>query len=137
LRCIKYIVSDVILNSTEKEVQYESTSLLMALAKRGHFVRDLLINSTSFQQIAALHAVCAPLRPNSSPNPSDMEAFGGNLAPEWVSGYQRLPYSDRARILSCLLIGYSEMKHEKASNMLNLCLNSVEKSFKLLVHALE
>ena len=121
----------------EKEVQDESTALLLALSKRGHFVRDLLINAQSFEQIVALHAVCASLRPNSSPDSSEIEAFGGNLTPELVRGYQRLPYVDRARVLTCILVGCSEIKNEKASNMLNGCLSSVEKSFKLLVNALE
>ena len=122
--------------STEKEVQDESTSLLLALAKRGHFVRDLLVKSSSFEQIAALH-ICTPMSRNSAPDLLKIEAMGGNLSPELIKGYQRLPHVDRARILTCLLIGCSEMKHEKASNMLNGCLSAVDKSFKLLVHALE
>jgi hypothetical protein len=121
----------------EKEVQDEATSLLLALAKRGNFVRDLLVASPSFEQIAALHAVCASLRSNSIPNASDMEAVGGNLSPALVKGYQRLPYVDRGRVLTCFLVGSSEIKNEKARSMLNGCLAAVEKSFQLLVQALE
>ena len=122
---------------SEKEVQDESTALLLALAKRGHYVRDLLVNSISFEQTVALHVVCAPLRSNQSPNPSEIEAVGANLSPESIRGYRRLPYADRARVLTCLLVGCSEIKNEKASNMLSSCLTAVEKSFKLLVNALE
>eukprot|EP00804_Cyclotella_cryptica_P023894 CCRYP_010038-RB/>CCRYP_010038-RB protein AED:0.02 eAED:0.02 QI:286/1/1/1/0.5/0.42/7/2478/1240 len=121
----------------EKEVQDECNSLLLAIAKRGHSVRHLLVNAPSFEQIAALHVVCASLRPNSSPNLSDLETFGGSLTPALVRGYQRLPFLDRSKVLTSLLVGCSEMKNEKASSIMNECLVAVEKSFKLLVQALE
>ena len=118
-------------------MQDESIALLLALLKQGDLVRHLLIDSQSFEQIVALHAICASLRPDSSPDSSEIEALGRNLTPKLVRGYQRLPYIDRARILTCILIGCSDMKSEKASNMMNGCLSAVEKSFQVLVNALE
>lgn len=122
----------------EKEVHDESTTLLLALAKKGAFVRGLMVNSPSFEKIAALHSICASLRHNASPSEvsAAVAAIGGDLSPEVVGGYQRLPYSDRARILTCLVVACSEMEDEKATAMLNACLKAVEAPFSALIQAL-
>lgn len=122
----------------EKEVQDESASLLLALTKKGAFVRSLIVNSPSFEKMAALHSVCASLRHTSSQSELEaaMAAVGADLSVEAVRGYQRLPYSDRARILTCLIVACSEIQDEKANVMLAGCLRAVEASLSTLVHAL-
>ncbi|KAL9179867.1 hypothetical protein ACHAXT_007837 [Thalassiosira profunda] len=122
----------------EKEVHDESTALLLALAKKGAFVRNLMVNSPSFEKIAALHSICASLRHNATQPEvaAAMAAVGGDLAPDVVGGYQRLPYSDRARVLTSLVISCSDMENEKATAMLNGCLKAVEAPFSALVQAL-
>lgn len=122
----------------EKEVQDESTSLLLALAKKGEFVRSLIVNSPSFEKIAGLHAVCASLRHNASQQEMSvaMSAVGGELSIDVVRGYQRLPYIDRARVLTCLVIACSSMQDDKSNAMLNGCLKAVEAPFSALVQAL-
>ena len=96
----------------EKEVQDESTSLLLALAKKGPFVRSLMVNSPSFEKTAALHSVCASLRHNASQEEIStvMSAVSGDLSIDAVRGYQRLPYVDRARVLTCLVVACSSME---------------------------
>ena len=122
----------------EKEVQNESTLLLMTLAKKGPFVRDLLVNSPSFERIAALHSVCASLSHNASPREisAALAAIGGDLSTDMVRGYQRLPYCDRARVLSCLIVGCCEMRNEQGNAMFHGCLRAVEIPFSSLVQAL-
>ncbi|KAL7538850.1 hypothetical protein ACHAXR_011286 [Thalassiosira sp. AJA248-18] len=122
----------------EKEVQDESTSLLLSLGKKGAFVRELMLNSPSFQKTAALHSVCASLRHNASPPEisAAMAAIGGDLSIDFVRGYQRVPYADRARILTCLVVACSDMQNEKANAMLNGCLKAVEAPFSTLITAL-
>lgn len=122
----------------EKEVQDESTALLLALGKKGAFVRGLLVNSPSFQQLAALHSVCASLRHNASQPEitAAMAAIGGDLPIQAVKGYQRLPYIDRGRVLTCLVVACSDMQNEKANVMLEGCLKAVEAPFSTLVAAL-
>jgi len=122
----------------EKEVQDESTALLLILAKKGPFVRELMVVSPSFQQIAALHSMCASLRHNASEAEivASMSSFGGNLSIEVVRGYQRLPYTDRARVLTCLVVGCSDMDNEKSNAMLDGCLKAVSNHFWALVEAL-
>jgi hypothetical protein len=122
----------------EKEVQDESASLLLTLATKGAFVRDLMVNSPSFEKMAALHSVCASLRHTASHSEvlAAMAVIGGDLSIEAVRGYQRLPYSDRARVLTCLVVACSEMENEKANAMFVGCLKAVETPFSTLVQAL-
>ena len=122
----------------EKEVQDESASLLLALAKKGAFVRDLMVNSPSFEKMAALHSACASLRHTASHSEvlAAMAVIGSDLSIEAVRGYQRLPYSDRARVLTCLVVACSEMQNEKANAMFVGCLKAVETPFSTLVQAL-
>ncbi|KAL7554094.1 hypothetical protein ACHAWF_017981 [Thalassiosira exigua] len=122
----------------EKEVQDESTSLLLSLARKGASVRQLMLESPSFETIARLHSVCASLRHNASqPETSQaMISVGGDLSMDVVRGYQRLPYADRSKMLTCLLVACSEIQQEKAIAVLNGCLKSVETPFSALVQAL-
>ena len=122
----------------EKEVQDESASLLLTLATKGAFVRDLMVNSPSFEKMAALHSVCASLRHTASHSEvlAAMAVIGGDLSIEAVRGYQRLPYSNRARVLTCLVVACSEMENEKANAMFVGCLKAVETPFSTLVQAL-
>ena len=110
----------------------------MALAKKGAFVRSLMVTSPSFEKIAALHSVCASLRHTASHQEvlTAMSGIGADLSIDVVRGYQRLPYSDRARFLTCLLIACSEMQQEKANAMFVGCLKAVETPFSTLVQAL-
>lgn len=119
-------------------MQDESASLLLTLAKKGAFVRDLMVNSPSFEKMAALHSVCASLRHTASHSEvlAAMAVIGGDLSIEAVRGYQRLPYSDRARVLTCLVVACSEMENEKANAMFVGCLKAVETPFSTLVQAL-
>jgi hypothetical protein len=122
----------------EKELQDESASLLMALAKKGAFVRSLMVKSPSFEKMAALHSVCASLRHTAS-HPEVLAAMtvvGAELSIDAVRGYQRLPYTDRARFLTCLVVACSEMQQEKANAMFVGCLKAVETPFSTLVQAL-
>jgi len=122
----------------EKEVQDESTSLLLELAKKGPFVRSLMVNSPSFEKTAALHSVCASLRHNASQEEIStvMSAVNGDLSIDAVRGYQRLPYVDRARVLTCLVVACSSMEDDKSNAMLNACLEAVKAPFTSLVQAL-
>lgn len=123
----------------EKEVQDECTSLLLALAKKGAFVRGLMVNSPSFEKIAALHSVCGSLRHNASQqelSSAMTTAMGADLSIDVVMGYHRLPYAERARVLTCLVVACSEMHCEKSIVMLNSCLRAVEAPFSTLVQAL-
>ncbi len=124
----------------EKELQDESTSLLLILAKKGPFVRQLMMVSPSFQQIAALHSVCASLRHNASQAEISASmssfSFSGNLSVEAVKGYLRLPYSDRARVLTCLVVGCSDMDNDKSNAVLDSCLKAVSNHFWALCEAL-
>lgn len=123
----------------EKEVQDESTSLLLALAKKGAFVRSLMVSSPSFEKIAALHSVCGSLRHNASKqelSSAMTTAMGADLSIDAVMGYHRLPYTERARVLTCLVVACSEMHCEKSNAMLTSCLRAVEAPFSTLVQAL-
>jgi len=122
----------------EKEVVLESTSLLLALGKKGPSVRDLLVADASFEKIVALHSVCAYLRHNvcQSEISAAMARIGGGLSMDMVKGYQRLPYNDRAKVLTGLIVCCSDMTNEKGTTMLNSCLQSIETPFFTVMQAL-
>jgi len=102
------------------------------------FVRSLMVNSPSFEKTAALHSVCASLRHNASQEEIStvMSAVNGDLSIDAVRGYQRLPYVDRARVLTCLVVACSSMEDDKSNAMLNACLEAVKAPFTSLVQAL-
>lgn len=122
----------------EKEVQDESSALLLALAKKGAFVRSLIVISPSFNMMSALHSVCASLRHTASQQEvlTAMSVVGADLSIDDVRGYQRLPYAERARFLTCLIVACSEMQDETANVIFAGCLKAVEVPFSTLVQAL-
>jgi hypothetical protein len=63
-------------------------------------------------------------------------AMGVDLSIDVVMGYHRLPYAERARVLTCLVVACSDMHYEKSIVMLNSCLRAVEAPFSTLVQAL-
>jgi hypothetical protein len=97
-----------------------------------------MVDSPSFEHIAALHSICSSLRHNASQAEivTSMSSFVGIVSVEAVRGYQRLPYMDRARVLTCLVVGCSDMENEKSNAMLDGCLKAVANHFFALVEAL-
>lgn len=121
----------------EKEVHDETTALLKAMAKKP-FVRQLLMGCSSFDKIVALSSATSCLRHNASASEvaTSMKTVSDDLTLDVVTGYQRLPYSDRARILTCIIIACSDMQNDKSNIMLTGCLKAVEMSFSNLCQAL-
>ena len=121
----------------EKEVHDETTALLKEMAKKP-FVRQLLMNCSPFDKIVALSSATSSLRHNASASEvaTSMKTVSDELTLDVVTGYQRLPYSDRARILTCIIIACSDMQNEKSNIMLTGCLKAVEMSFSNLCQAL-
>lgn len=123
----------------EKQVQEYASKLILQLAKRGQKLRPILAASPSFQQIATLHCVTAGLR-HSAPQSelkTIIDANSATTSPEMARGYQRLPYDDRARILTALLVATCDNSPNSTSSvMFTQCLASVHNAFKQLVQAL-
>jgi len=127
----------------EKQVQEEAASLLLALSKRGKPMRSVLVQTPSFCQLVSLHAITAGIRHNAAQLEVEtaIAAFPGlqgspTPPTNMIMGYVRLPYDDRSRVMTALLVGCSEMDDERASGMLSACLTSVHASFQSLIHAL-
>ena len=123
----------------EGQVQEEATALLLALARRGKDIRGLLVLSQPFEQIATLHSITAGLRHSASDEEigSAVSSAGNeNLPLEMVRGYQRLPYEQRSKVLTALLVGSSEPHDARAVAISQLCLRAVHGPFASLVQAL-
>ena len=80
-----------------------------------------MVDSPFPRMIAALHAACVLLRHNFSgvKVAALVTAIGGEPWINSVRGYVRLPYDDRARVLTCLVFACSNMSNEKANAMLD------------------
>jgi len=126
----------------EHQVQGAATSLTLKLAKRGKLMRDLMVHSTSFEKLVALHScttsmlhTCTAAEVNAVV--AAAQAMGQNLEQAMIKGYCRLPYEDRARILTGLLVASSEISDEKANSIFSqACLIPVQNAFSSLLQAL-
>ncbi len=129
----------------ERQVQENASLLLMSLAKRAE-LRPLMVQSPALHQLVTLHCLTAGLR-HGAPT-SELEAAiraklgnhsnGANTAPprEMIYGYQRLPYKDRSRILTSILLACSDPQDAAANVMWNESLKAVGEAFQSLVQAL-
>ena len=126
----------------EHQVQEAATSLTLKLAKRGKLIRDLMVNSTSFEKLVAMHSCTTSMlhtctAAEVSAAVSNAQAMGQSLEPAMIKGYCRLPYEDRAKILTGLLVASSEVGDEKASSIFSqACLIPVQNAFSSLLQAL-
>lgn len=123
----------------EGQVQQSAAELLMALAKRGGKVRAAVAASPRFHQMVHFHILTAGV--SHSVPPQDLEAIvrskvtsSGLPSMSMVWGYQRLPYIDRARILTAILVACSDSSDEKSNVMISNSLNAIHETFLALVH---
>jgi hypothetical protein len=125
----------------EKQLQYLSNQLMTSLAKRSTQVRSLIVASPFFQQTVLLHCLTAGMRHGAS-----HEEFvavvraktGDNNIPSMnmVWGYQRLPYDEKAQILTLILLACSDKTNAAANPMINDALKVVLEAFTSLTQAL-
>lgn len=124
----------------ERQVQDNSSKLLLQLSRRGQNLRSLIVRSQSFQQIATLHCLTARLSHSALPDELNaiVEANGNTISIEMVRGYQRLSYDDRAEVLTALLVGACDADAESGTSnvIFHECLGSVHNAFKNLVDCL-
>lgn len=125
----------------EHQVQEHTAELLMSLAKRGPKVRELIVASPAFHQMVQFHCLTAGLRHSASrqefeavvgPKVGDVGLPSVNMM--W--GYQRLPYKDKRRILTAILVACSDMDNESANALINNALKAVHDAFTSLIQAL-
>jgi hypothetical protein len=124
----------------EQQLQDNAVQLLLSLAKRKKDIRRLLVSSPAWQQLVSVHIVTGAMR-HSSTEEEVKEAIYANGVPantsiNMVRGYQRLPYNNRGKIFSAILIGCSDAEDIQASGMLNKSLEAVHRSFTILMQAL-
>jgi len=125
----------------EPLVQESAGKLIMALAKRGDPVRSALVASPVFHQIVRFHCLTAGMRHTASHEEFDaaIRAKVGNDAMptmQMVWGYQRLPYQDKARVLTAILVACSDTKNDAANSMITDALKAIHDAFTSLVQAL-
>jgi hypothetical protein len=117
----------------EKLVQDTSAELLLALAKRGRSVRQLLINSPSMEHLVNLHTTTAAMIHTTNQNLPQ----NNSLSPDMILGYKRLPYKYRSQMLTVILIASSEINDAKSESFFNTSIQTVQNSFHGLIQALE
>lgn len=117
----------------ENQVQDSTAKLLLALAKRGKGVRQLIMKSPSTEHLFNLHTSTATMIHSVKQNlPQHV-----GLSPEMIIGYQRLPYHYRSQMLTVILIASSEINNVKSESFFNSSLQSVQNSFQLLIQAFD
>jgi len=125
----------------EKAVQESVTKLLLSLAKRGDRSRALMVASPIFHDMVRFHCLTAGLR-HSAPQSefeTAMRAKVGDSPPpsmNMIWGYHRLPYQNKAHVLTAILVACSDTSDEVANSMINGALIAVHEAFTSLVNAL-
>ena len=125
----------------EKQIQEYAAQLLMSLAKRGGHVRTLMVKSPVFQQLVQFHCLTAGIRHSATRQEfeSEVRSKGGDAATasiEMIWGYHRLPYDDKSRILTAILVACSDTSDALANKMINESLKVIHDAFTGLIHAL-
>lgn len=121
----------------EHQVQEAATSLTLKLAKRGSAMRALMVKSTSFEKVVAMHScttsllhTCTTAEVHSAA--ANAQAMGQSLEQGMIKGYCRLPYEDRAKILTGLCVASSDA----GDIFSHACLMPVKNAFSSLLQAL-
>lgn len=121
----------------ERQVQEAATLLITSLAKR-ESLRVLLVASPAFQQMTSFHCITAGLRHSAST--AEMEATLRERTTEsslaMAAGYHRLPYMERAKILTAILVATCDKRDPTANAMFKESLSSVQTAFSMLSQAL-
>lgn len=125
----------------ERSVQESVAKLLYSLATRGGQVRSLMVASPAFQDMVRFHCLTGGLR-HSAPRVEFESTIrfkvGGNALPsmDMVCGYLRLPYGDKARVLTAILVACSDTSDAAANTMINDSMKAIHDAFSALVNAL-
>lgn len=117
----------------ETLVQQGAASLIFALALRKD-LRQSLVNSPSFDQLATLQIVSTSISHASSVVPPGTDT--GGISTAHLQGFSRLPYVSRAKILSALLVASSEAD-SKSQPIFEKLLQTLESVFVSLVEGLK
>jgi hypothetical protein len=124
----------------ERQVQENASVLLLSLAKRCATMRTAMVASPSFRQLISYHCLTSGIRHSAPPAEfeSNVRSKAGDtvLAMDMLRGYQRLPYSIKAKIATALVVGCSEHDDEPSKALLNDCLKAIHDAFSSLVHVL-
>jgi hypothetical protein len=133
----------------ERPVQESATALLLSLAKRATgdqpgcaarpSLRSLMVASPAFIQMMQFHCFTAgtrhsmPLAELQSTIHNHATRANCSVDMTMVTGYQRLPYDIRSKILTVILVACSEPATE---HLWNDCVKAVQDAFTALLHAL-
>jgi hypothetical protein len=125
----------------EPQVQRSAGDLLLSLAKRKGSFRSTLVSTSAFKTIVHFHCLTAGVRHSASReefNSIILSRAGANVLPsmDLLWGYQRLPYLDKARILTAILVGCSETSDSAATAMLSESLKVIHEAFGGYVEAI-
>lgn len=135
----------------ERQVQEGASQLLLSLAKHSQpKTRNIMVSCPSFRQMVLFHCLTAGTRHGISKNEfeatiqSKLSRFCATTKAifthdniDMVIGYQRLPYEERARILTALLVACSNALNDPVANELwKDAVGAVHETFTSLVHAL-
>lgn len=125
----------------EPQVQESAGKLLLALANRGGNIRSSMVASPVFHQMVRFHCLTAGQRHSASHQEFEAAVrakVGDGAMPSlnMVWGYQRLPYTDKARILTAILVACSDTSDAAANSMISDSLEAIHDAFTGLTHAL-
>ncbi|GKY91424.1 hypothetical protein MPSEU_000114700 [Mayamaea pseudoterrestris] len=125
----------------EKILQASASSLLQSFADKTGPVRQALVASPSFQQLVRFHCLTGDMRHFASHAEFDA-IIKTKLGQDQlhllnlVWGYQRLPYNDKAGILTVILVACSDTTDNTANAMITESMKVVHDGFTSLVNAL-
>jgi hypothetical protein len=125
----------------EKQVQEEVSRLYLSLARRRGNLRSILVASPAFWDLVRFHCITASVRHTATEEEFrsmvQQKAGSENLPLDRLGGFQRLPYGDRATVLTMIMIACSEQTDQGAVTYLNEGMKAVHDAFALLVRALD
>jgi hypothetical protein len=126
----------------ERRIQEIAGHLLLSLARRGGRLRSFMVKSPEFQLMVQFHCLTTGIQQCGSRDEFDtqLRSKGGDAAAMTsdarVWGYQRLPYDDRRRILTSILVGCSDKTDVMANQMINESLKAIHDALSRLIHDL-
>lgn len=132
----------------EKQVQELVSKLCMTLAKRSGPIRSIMVSLPIFQQMVRYLCLTIGIRHNVSQqefestirnrvmNTNNAINMDVVQSMDMIRGYHRLSYSNKARILTAILIACSDIDNANAKTMFNESFEAVHDAFNQYTTAL-
>jgi len=133
--CVRYICYW----PQEKGVHVRAANLLRSLADRGPCFRSILVGLQPVKELVQYHCMTSSTRHSASQEEINalLAGHGSVTSPPLVQGYMRLPYHQKGRLLTVILVICCDPDNAMSTSLVNAAINAVHAAIDSLSSALK